>query len=217
VAAGKEHRTKSTHRRRITSIAFSPDGLTMVSVNRDGTIHVWHVETWEERLTLRTNLRDFCRVAFSADGLRFVAGDNHGPLKVWDTASGKELAAHDLPAGFIAYAPDGKTAALRKMLSWELSLWDFDTARTRATVPLLQVRARWAEISPDSRTLVVLNGEGNLAFVDVATGRVRATLTDPRHWVYALALSPDGRTLVTGSWDGSVKFWRTGRRGRTAK
>ncbi len=206
--ATRQERWTAKHSRRVNTVAFAPDGLTVASASLDGAIRFWDVATGVERTCLREDGRGFSMCAFSPSGRTLASLSIDGKVTFWETASGAKLAFHDLQASRLAYAPDGKTLALGHGGDYEVTLWDVATARPRVTVQLPEVRARLVEFAPDSRTLVVANWDGTLAFVGVATGRVRATLADSRHWVYALAFSPDGQILATGGWDGTVKFWR---------
>jgi WD40 repeat protein len=83
VATGKELRSNSEHSSIVASVAFSPDGLTILSGSWDGTVKLRQVATWAE---LRT-FKDFSlihSVAFSPDRRTALSGHSDKTLKLWD-------------------------------------------------------------------------------------------------------------------------------------
>ena len=59
----------------VTSVAFSPDGIRIVSSSADETIRVWDAQTGHSVLDPLRGHTDYVRsVAFSPDGKRIVSG-----------------------------------------------------------------------------------------------------------------------------------------------
>jgi WD40 repeat protein len=50
VATGKEKATLKEHTKSVTSVAFSPDGMTLASGSVDQTIKLWDVQPGKEKL-----------------------------------------------------------------------------------------------------------------------------------------------------------------------
>ena len=68
----------------VADAAFSPDGRTLLSVGRDGTIRMSDVETGEPRQTFDFGIGEVRAAAFSPDGLTAAAGGAKGQIVVWD-------------------------------------------------------------------------------------------------------------------------------------
>jgi len=82
----------------VYSVAFSPDGNTLASASRDGTVRLWDVATHRQiGNPLAGHPRGVILVAFSPDG-KTLAGAGNKSMRLWDTAThrqiGNPLAGH---------------------------------------------------------------------------------------------------------------------------
>ena len=68
----------------VVSLAFSPDGKTVVSGNDTGLVKFWHVASGKNRATLRVD----SAVAFIPDGKTPTSGSGQ-TVKLWDVQSSK--------------------------------------------------------------------------------------------------------------------------------
>ena len=73
----------------VTSVAFSPDGLTVVSGSSDEKIKLWNVETGQEIKTLVGHVNDVTSVVFSPDGKTVVSGSWDNKIKLWSVETGQ--------------------------------------------------------------------------------------------------------------------------------
>ena len=104
----------------VTSAAFSPDGLRIVTASSDRTARVWDAGTVKSIAVLeghcpseRENANIECivnRAAFSPDGLRIATASSDKTVRVWDLAKGKTIAVLEGHADRVfraAFSPDG--------------------------------------------------------------------------------------------------------------
>jgi WD40 repeat protein len=72
------------------SIAFSPDGLRVVTGGSDKTIRLWHAATGKALGVLRVPV-DYTRaVVFSPDGTQLVTGSDDGKARFWSVRLGDD-------------------------------------------------------------------------------------------------------------------------------
>src|SRR5262245_23275199 len=90
----------SGHKGHVNDLAFSPDGLWLVSCGFDGSVRLWNTRTREgsflfqlkrpsDRLRLRFG--EFTRIVFSRDGTYVVAISTGGGFQVWNVAEKRRV------------------------------------------------------------------------------------------------------------------------------
>jgi len=107
---GQELLTLAGHRYSVASVAFSPDGMRLVSGGYDPTIKVWDLASRREIFTLSGHTGRITSVAFSPDGKRITSGSDDRTIRLWDVASGQEvlsLRKHSGEVTCLAFSPDG--------------------------------------------------------------------------------------------------------------
>ena len=72
----------------VLGVAFSPDGLTLATVNRDHSVRLWDSVNGREILTLRGHTAPVNGVAFSPDGTILATGSHDGAIKLWRASPG---------------------------------------------------------------------------------------------------------------------------------
>jgi WD40 repeat protein len=134
-------------------------------------------------------------------------GNNGHAVVLWKTATGKRIdpfPGHTSPIAYVAFSPDGKTAATCSWIRGDpvIRLWDPQSGRL---LPRTFEMPGWGGVSaiafsPDGRTLAACSWYGGkkVGVWDVATGRERHMLAGHEAGCTCLAFSPDGKRLATG-------------------
>ncbi len=123
----------------VISLAFSPDGRTLVSGGWDKVVHLWDVAIGQE--LLRIDPGDFVNaVALAPDGRTLAIATGwvkNGEIRLLDARTGQmllRLRGHESYTGALAFSPDGKTLASGHRDTTAL-VWDLTPGLKRLTEP----------------------------------------------------------------------------------
>jgi WD40 repeat protein len=216
-ATGQLRRRLAGHGGRVSGLAWTPDGATLLSTGGDPRLpdgepprlRRWDAATGRERPAQPGFDKPFTSFLLSPDGSLLVARhDDNKPAVVWDAATGRELRTLAGDGSPLAFTPDGRT-----LLGWRdkaASVWDVATGRElRRFAAGHPDRTYCAAFSRDGRRLALGGQEHFLLVYDVADGKELARVPVPGT-LSALAFSPDGRALAAGDWaGGTVRLWDT--------
>lgn len=206
---GREEQIPQESKQDVFSVAYSPDGKTLASGRRDGTITLWDVQTSKEKTTLKGHTKFVPMLVFSPDGEMLASGAYEGTIKLWDMHTGMERTTFDSLNDWIsvAFSPDGNTLALGAK-DQMIKLWNVQKGTEQAT---LAGRSNHSvAFSPDGKTLAS-GGTNELTLWDLRTGMARVTVKGKlENEIESVAYSPDGRTLASWSYKSAIiNIWNT--------
>jgi WD40 repeat protein/serine/threonine protein kinase/tetratricopeptide (TPR) repeat protein len=186
-----------THR--ATSVAFSPDGTTLVAgSNNDTSARFWDITTGEPTGLSVALPGGVAWLAFSRDGKSVLTSSGDGTTRRWDAATGQPLGAPVLQRARIFTAdlsPDGKRI-LSGFGEKSARVWDAATGQPLGPPLTHQASVSKLVFSPDGRTALTAT-EGNEALIwDVAElPDDLPRLADWVHVITGLALDDQGRLM----------------------
>ncbi len=207
----KQTPQSSTSANRITSIAFSSDTKSLVSVGNDTVIRLWDRPTGKQRQIFLGHEHPISTVAFSPDGTTIASAGLDTVVGLWDAKSGKLrqfLEGHRDFVNKVAFSADGKLLASGSNDN-QVIVWDVATGKKRQILKGHANGVVGIAFSPDGKTLASGSWDATVQLWDVGTGQQRQLLQGHTQPARALAFSPDGTTLVSGGDDSLLIQWNS--------
>ncbi|GBU28314.1 hypothetical protein R84B8_01872 [Treponema sp. R8-4-B8] len=188
------------HTDEINSVAFSPDGKTIVSCSSDTSLKLWDTETGREIKTFNGHTWQVLVAVFSPSGKYILSGSNDKTLKLWDVESGRDIktfSGHSRPVTSLAISPDEKFV-LSSSDDDTIKLWDVKTGKEIKTFS--GYKGKSLTFSPDSRHILLCLNDGYIEILDAATGKERKTFKVTDKIANFAVFSPDGKYILYGSY-----------------
>jgi WD40 repeat protein len=233
-------RVMTSHDRQVTSVAFTPDGTSVVSGSHDQTVKYTRLDTGKVQWQAPGCFEQVNSVALSRDGALLVTGTSDwrftrerlpagarqigaGTVRLWEARTGRLLRRLGDPAEqvmAVAVSPDGRRIAAGGGIAGgrgAVQMWDAATAAQLLSASDHAKEVLAVAFSPDGASLATAAADGTVTIRDAATGSVARTLPNHRGGATAVTFSPDGGTLFCGEADGGTRAWdfRSGRLLRT--
>jgi len=192
------------HLKKITSIAFSPDGHYLASGSWDGTVKIWRITDGILVKSLKLDSKDIDTfVAFSPDCLHMAASDAE-EIKIWRVSNGmlvRTLRGHSDTIDCICFSANGDYMASGSE-DGIVRLWRMSDGTLINMLPA-DHEIRSVAFSPDSQYLA--SASKKIKLWQISDGKLLKTFDDSVN-VSCLQFSPDGRLLVAS--DGTrIKMW----------
>lgn len=200
----------------VNSLAFSPDGHTLVSGGADSTIKIWHVKALDLIDILHKHNGMVRCVAFTPDGRMLATGGDDRKIMFWDLMQRQvkiTLCLDDTAAHALAFSPDGRTlitGSYRKIKVWRISGLEDPVISEPQLLHSFTGHShivRSLTVTGDGKILVSGSRDKTIKIWNLETGELIHTLTGHMDGVYTIALSPDGQILASGSVDKTIKLW----------
>jgi WD40 repeat protein len=228
---------------RLTGVAFTPDGRTVVTANCLGTVRLRDANTWSVQATLyeEKRFREAVRTESGAVAVRgphlvsvTVRRDEHW-LRAWDLRSRALVRSQLLgplapkakgrPVASVALSADGKCLAWAanegRVALADAAAWLARGAPRRGReFPAHAGGVTGVAFSPSAALLASAGSDGVVRLWACPAGedvpsRPERELKGHSGPVWGVAFSPDGQSLASAGEDGTVRLWEAGR-GREA-
>ena len=206
----------------VFTVAYSPNGASLVSGSKDGTILLWDTATYQLKASL-TGYPD--AIAFSPDSSTLAIAGRDRKIRLWDAVNGEHqltLTEQTDEVYSLIFNPDGRTFAGIGGDS-TIRLWDAGAGGHLQTIIGHTRSVSSISFSPDSNTIATgsgdddgTSGDKRIRIWNVQSGDLQSTLKVPigrwlnasyRKRIDAVSYSPDGKTLASGSEDGTIRIW----------
>jgi WD40 repeat protein len=197
------------HSMSINGVAFSPDGMRVVTASEDKTVRVWNTLT-SQPTTLPFGHQDAVLAAvFSPGGTRVVTASRDKTARIWDAWTGELVTPpleHQGAVLAAAFSPGG-TRVVTASRDKTARVWDAWTGKP--VTPLLEHEGAVlaAAFSPDGTRVVTASEDKTAQVWDAWTGKPVTPPLEHQGAILAVAFSPDGTRVVTASRDKTAQVW----------
>ena len=194
----------------VYDIAFSIDGKTLASADRNNRVRLWDVDTGKHLLNIGVGGQGWGAkaVAYSSDSVTLASGDGSGYVKLWGARTGEfwqTVGYHRYGVNSVAFSPDGNILASGGNDN-RLILWDAFTGEQLRTLEGHKNGILGITFSPDGRTIVSVSWT-QIKFWDPNTGVNLHTIQGHTRSVFSANFSPDGTLLASGDSGDRIMLW----------
>ena len=162
---------------RVTALAFSPDGTTLVSGTDQGGIQTWNVATGKAlaafaKSTGQGRFEYILALCYSSDSTLLAAASSYNLIRIWEVDTGNALLSvntepkpGNASTESLVFSPDD--AILVSGLSGgAIQLWDVTTGDKIGVLDGHTQRVETLKFSPDGKTLVSTAMDGTILLWD---------------------------------------------------
>jgi WD40 repeat protein len=182
----------------VFSVAYSPDGTTLASAGKDGTVRIWNAATGDSMHVLREHTSEVTCVAFSPTGHLLASGSEDDTVRLWDWRKGTQVQVitgtnDDVLA--VAFSPDGKFLAVggREPI---VRVWDLSNWSLAIELPIQMGGVRAMRFTPLGNCLLAADDEGRLLSWKTTAWNERSTIDRLSEINFALAIAPDSSMVA---------------------
>jgi WD40 repeat protein len=140
----------------VTSVAFSPDGRTVITGSADNTARLWDAATGQPRSDALPHFEPIRAVTFSPDGKFALTCSDDNMAALWDTTTGEPIGEplrHNVAIVAVAVSPDSQTIVTGSIDN-TAQLWDAVTGQRRGEPLRHTDRVTAVAFGPNGQTVI---------------------------------------------------------------
>ena len=213
VKSGREIQTLNGHSASVNTIAFSPDGKSIVSGSSDMNIRIWDLETGKSK-GMAGGDGEVLSVAYSPDGQLIASATKGGAVRLWDARTRKQVSQlnsdHDDLVRWVQFSRDGQS--LIAECPTEIKVWNIAKANIEHSFE--KARNTWyaaVALHPKLNQIATGDDSGRIQIWDLTNESLVSTMQWHSSSISAISFNSTGTRMVAASTDGAVKTWHVER------
>ena len=136
-SGASEANTFRGHSHGVWTVAYAPDGLTLVSAGVDRLVRIWDIETGRLLRSLRGHTHDIRAAVFTPDGQTLATGSEDRTIRLWNPKTGEPtkllFTRYDHNVFSLSLSPDGLMLA-RGSHNKDIKIWEITTGTELMTL-----------------------------------------------------------------------------------
>ena len=198
------------HKDTTTSLAFSLDGIFLVSGSDGGTVDLWDMQTGGVVKTFHGHTDGILSVSISLDCAVIASGSKDKTIRLWDTQTGEcccTIDGHNKEANSVNFSPRSSQVLISAFADDTIQLWNTSGYQIG---PFYEGEGNCVTFSPDGTFF--LSWRANIwhhtrAGATVWNCDLGAVVTKlPNIYFHCCCFSPDGRFVVGGD-QNNIYIW----------
>lgn len=207
--SGEKMTSFTLHQDWVLSASWSPDGKSIASAGKDGSVFIWNSTTGEIKCEIPNQSTSVQAVGWAPDGKLVATAGDDGLIKLWDAETGNEinsLIGHRGIVWSVSWSLDGTRIASAGD-DGTIRIWD--TVKGEEDFEIRSPSGFWQVAwSPDGTQIASTGADGKTRVWDSASGAENFALVGLTIDRFNSAWSPDSKWLVTsGGTDFTARIW----------
>jgi WD40 repeat protein len=197
------------HTDAVRRVAFSPDGLRIITASSDHTARIWDTTSFRPPIVLTGHGDGVMHVVYSPDGTHIVTASADGTARVWLASDGNErsvLRGHADKVIHAVFNHDGTRVATASH-DGTARIWDVTSGKELVVLRGHTGKLSSVDFSPNGSRVVTASEDGTARLWSATSGKNLIVLRGHGKKVNWAAYSPGGRHVVTSSDDGTARIW----------
>ncbi|MCU7940172.1 MAG: protein kinase [gamma proteobacterium symbiont of Bathyaustriella thionipta] len=200
------------HKKRITSLEFSPIDNKCYSASKDHCVYQWNIETQKVNQIFAKFEHPISVIKVSSDGQKILIACANNII-VMDIKSGQQLSLFchhigDVLAMTITADGDFVLSSDDKGM---LLLWRIFTGELMADYSGKSGAVTTISVTPNGRFALTGHLNNNtISMWDLTTGEIISVFEEHKHIVTSITVTTNGRYFISASADASLRLWNIG-------
>ena len=193
-----------------SAIAWSPDGISIVSGHANGGLRIWDVASGGVRRVFAGHLGSVRTVRYSLDGTLLLSGSSDQVIKVWNTNSGSEIksfaSAHTGSVNGVCFVGSSDTLFVSAGSDGLIKSWQTNLSAGLSTIGS-HLSSATSVVGPSSDNAISSGDDGVVNLWRLRDGKLLKSLAAHTNTITSSAYSSDVSTFVAASKDKTISIW----------